>query len=126
MIKLNSKVLLLFLAIVMAMSLVLSAGIASASHLSGACGDELNAVQAAIDDANFLTNSADRNKDNLEQKLDDARVKLTQDKPGDAIDKLDDISQKATAWQDAPKPKLKDASGINGAVDAASACIGGL
>ena len=44
----------------------------------------------------------------------------------DAVDKLDDISMKATELVNAPKPKLVDASGINTAVVSAIACVGAL
>ena len=44
----------------------------------------------------------------------------------DAVDKLQNISDTATALADAPKQKLEDASGINWAVVTAIGCVGGL
>lgn len=46
--------------------------------------------------------------------------------PAGARAGLQDISDKATALATAPKPKLEDASGINGAVVTAIGCVGGL
>ena len=91
-----------------------------------ACSTQIADVGTAIDDAAFLTPKADSNESNLVAKLAAAAAKLDCGKPADAIDKLEDISDKATAWADAPKPKLEDATVINGAVGDALACIGGL
>ena len=91
-----------------------------------ACSTQIADVGTAIDDAAFLTPKADSNRSNLFVKLAAAEAKLDCGKPADAIDKLEDISDKATAWADAPKPKLEDATGINGAVGDALLCIGGL
>ena len=83
-------------------------------------------IRTAIGDATFLTPKAEDNESNLLVKLAAAGAKLSCGKPADAIDKLDDISEKTTAWADAPKEKLDNATGINDAVDAAISCIGGL
>jgi hypothetical protein len=112
---------------VLAVSLVLAAaGGASAGHFGGSCGESLNAVEQAIDDAVFMGKRADTNESNLLAKLEAANAKIGQEKPTDAIDKLLDISDKATAWADAPKAKLEEATGINGAVADAIACVGTL
>lgn len=108
------------------LSLVLSAGAASASHFTGMCATELNAVEQAITDAVYLGNRADSNESNLLVKLEAAAAKLAQEKPADAIDKLQDISDKVTAWANAPKAKIEDATGINDAVADAIACVAGL
>ena len=91
-----------------------------------ACSTQIADVGIAIDDAAFLTSRAVSNESNLVAKLDAAEAKLSCGKLSDAMDKLLDISDKATAWAGAPKPKLVDATGINGAVGAALLCIGGL
>lgn len=44
----------------------------------------------------------------------------------DAVDKLQDISDKATALAGAARPKLEDASGINSAVVDAIRCVAAL
>jgi hypothetical protein len=90
------------------------------------CSTEITDVGEAIDGAVYSGQKATSNKSNLFAKLAAAEAKLDCGKPADAIDKLEDISDKATAWADAPKPKLEDATGINGAVGAALLCIGGL
>jgi len=97
------------------------------------CDASLDAVDLAIDTAIFIESSnpkragnADTNRSNLLAKLADARVKLAEHKYGDASTKLTDISDKATAWEEAQKQKLEDASGINYAVVDASICIWGL
>lgn len=113
----------------LAVSLMLGpVAVANAGHFSGDCYVELNAVEAAIDNAVFMGKRADTNESNLRAKLEAADAKLSQDKPSDAIDKLEDISDKATDWAEAPKAKLDDddATGINNAVAAAIACVGAL
>ena len=113
-----------------AVSLLLTCGdVANADHpdYSGLpCGEELNAVGDAIDAGNFLGNNADRDKAKLLAKLQAAADKIDAGKFDDAIRKLENISSKATALANAPKPKLEDASGITIAVDAAIVCIEGL
>ena len=113
-----------------AVSLLLTfGGVANADHpdYSGLpCGEELNAVGDAIDAADFLGNNADRDKANLLAKLQAAADKIGAGKFDGAISKLENISSKATALANAPKPKLDDASSITTAVDAAIVCIEGL
>ena len=92
----------------------------------GWCGDQLTAVQTAIDGGFYSGKKATSNMSNLVMKLEAADAKLTLHKFGDAIDKLYDISEKATAWADAPKAKLDDATAINYAVADAMTCIGSL
>lgn len=99
---------------------------AFASHFTGPCSVELNDVELAIQDAVFLGSRASSNESNLLTKLEAAAAKIAQNKPSDAIDKLDDIASAATAWANASKPKLVDASGINTAVSQAIACAGAL
>ena len=101
-------------------------GVAWANHFTGACASELNAVETAIQSAVFLVKSASTDQTNLLAKLEAAAAKVGLQKYDDAVDKLQDISDKATALASAPKPKLEDASGINGAVITAIACVGGL
>jgi len=91
-----------------------------------ACLSDLTAVDVAISAATFIDPKADSNRSNLEAKQDAAEAKLSCGKLSDAMDKLLDISDKATAWADAPKPKLEDATGINEAVGDAITCIPGL
>jgi hypothetical protein len=88
-----------------------------------ACSTQITAVETAIGLAGFLTRKADSNRSNLFVKLAAAEAKLDCGKPADAIDKLEDISDKATAWAGAPKPKLENATGINGAVGEALLCL---
>lgn len=102
------------------------AGPAAASHYTGSCSTELNAVETAIDDAVFLGKKAGTDESNLDAKLDAAAAKIALQKYSDAIDKLENISDTATALAGAPKPKLDDATGINSAVSAAITCVGGL
>jgi hypothetical protein len=90
------------------------------------CSDYMVAVQSAIDGGIYSGRNATSNESNLEVKLEAAEMKLTDYKFGDAVDKLYDLSDKATAWADAPKEKLDDATAINYAVADAIACIGSL
>lgn len=99
-------------------------GTSQASHYTGSCSQELNAVEASINSGVFLGRKASTDKTNLLAKLDAANAKISQAKYGDAIDKLMDISDTATVLADATKPKLDDATGINTAVSAAITCIG--
>ena len=100
--------------------------IARANHFVGACAFELNAVEAAIRGAVFQGQNATTDQSNLLAKLEAANAKVAEGKFSDAVDKLDDISDKATALAGAPKPKLADATAINTAVTAAIACVGRL
>ena len=98
-------------------------GIADAGHFTGACSAELNAVEQAINDGEFLGNKASTDQSNLLVKLQAAAGKLSLQKFSDAVDKLQDISDTATALATAPKPKLRDATTINDAVIDAIACV---
>ena len=69
---------------------------------------------------------ADSDQSNLLAKYAAAVGKISLGKYSDAIDKLEDISDKATALADAPKAKLDDATAINEAVSAAIWCVGEL
>ena len=99
---------------------------ASAYPFGGACGTELNAVGSAIQDGAFVGKKGAADQSNLLAKLEAAAAKVQLGKFDDAVDKLLDISDTATALADAPKPKLEDAGEINTAVIAAIACVGGL
>lgn len=99
---------------------------ARAYPFTGACGSELTAVGTAIQDAVFLGRKAATDESNLMAKLENAAAKVQLTKYSDAVDKLLDISDTATALAGAQKPKLEDAEGINTAVIAAIACVGGL
>jgi len=109
---------------------------AQASH--PACDWSLDAVAEAINDgaASEFRDSAtkpsrkpgansDTNRLNLLTKLADASVKYHKHAYERASTKLSDISDKATAWENAEddKKKLVDASAINGAVLEAIDCI---
>lgn len=107
-----------------ALGLMMSGGTAMAA--AGDCAYELAAVSDAINAAEFLGKKADTDRSNLLAKLQAAEGKVALDKFSDAIDKLVDISDTATALADAPKPKLGDATGINMAVTGAIACVGSL
>lgn len=112
----------LILALVAAFMLM-STGVANAGHFTGACSTELNAVEAAIEAGVY--NKAG-NEANLLTKLVAADAKINLGKFEGAIDKLEGISVKATAWAGANKPKLDDAADINRAVMDAITCVGGL
>lgn len=83
-------------------------------------GYSLNAVESAIL-AGVFNRTADR--DNLLVKLANANVKTTQGKTADAVDKLTDISDTASALAGAAKPKLVSADAINAAVLSAVNCL---
>lgn len=59
-------------------------------------------------------------------KLEAAAARVGLSKFSDAVDKLQNISDTATALANAPKAKLEDATQINGAVVTAIGCIGAL
>ena len=99
-------------------------GAASADHFTGTCGSELNALETAIQSGVFLGKNAATDRSNLLAKLEAAAAKIRLTKYDDAVDKLQNISDTATVLAGAPKPKLGDASGINGAVVSAIACVG--
>jgi hypothetical protein len=80
-------------------------------------------VREAINDGNYYGRKASTLASNLDMKLVAAETKLTYYKFDNAVDKLYDISEKATAWADAPKAKLDDATAINYAVTDAITCI---
>jgi len=101
-------------------------GIAWANHFTGACASELNALETTIQNGVFLGKNASTDQSNLLAKLEAAAVKVGLNKFDDAVDKLQNISDTATALADAPKQKLEDASGINWAVVTAIGCVGGL
>jgi hypothetical protein len=100
--------------------------VASANHFTGACAFELNAVEAAIHGATFSGQNATTDQTNLLAKLEAANAKIAEGKFSDAVDKLDEISDKATALAGAAKPKLADATGINTAVASAISCVARL
>lgn len=86
----------------------------------GMIGVALDAVGGTVE-AGVFVRFADQS--NLLVKLSNANSKTLLAKWGDAIDKLQDISDKATELAGAPKPKLNSADGINAAVGAAIACL---
>ena len=117
------------LAVALLVTLAAVASPAYAEHpdYSGlACGAELNTLGSAIDVALFLGRNATTNQSNLLAKLASAATKVSQQKYPDAIDKLEDISNTATALAGALKPKLEDATAINDAATAAILCVGAL
>ena len=97
-----------------------------ADHFTGECGTELNAVEFAISNGVFYGRNAATSQTNLLTKLEAAAAKISLGKYSDAVDKLLDISDGATKLADAPKPKLEDASAINGSVGQAIGCVGAL
>ncbi len=92
----------------------------------GTVGQTLTAVETAINSASFLGRRATTDQSNLLAKLESAYSKAVAGKWGDAIQKLGDISDTATALATAAKPKLDDATGINNAVIVATRCMTGL
>ena len=90
------------------------------------CNAEIIAVGKAIDYAEFTGKRADSDRSNLLTKLTAAEAKISQDKFSDAIDKFDNISDKATDMANAPKSKLESAYDINNAVTDALECVGPL
>lgn len=100
-------------------ALLLLPGAALADY-TGKCGEQLTAVAASINGAVFKNA---RDQSNLLVKLDAANAKITLLKYSDAVDKLVDISDAATALANAAKPKLDDATEINHAVSAAITCV---
>ena len=103
--------------------------VANAGHFTVDCATELNAVEDAIDGATYFGRNAASNESNLRAKLEAASTKIDHDKFDDAVDKLLDISDKATALAYPPgKSKLDapDALGINTAVSNAIACVASL
>jgi len=86
----------------------------------GTVGVALDAVGGAIEAGNFARAP---DQSNLLVKLSNANSKTLLAKWGDAIDKLQDISDKATDLAGASKPKLDSAEAINAAVSGAIACL---
>jgi hypothetical protein len=112
-------------ALMVTLAAVASPAYADHPDYSGlACGGDLNAVGEAIDRAQFVGRTATTSQSNLLAKLANAATKISQKKYPDAIDKLEDISNTATALADAQKPKLEDATAINEATTAAILCVG--
>ena len=114
----------LFGASMLAVSMMMGAGTASAT--AGDCAAELIAVGSAIDAGVYLGKRAATSESNLQAKLEAADAKVSLDKFSDAVDKLMNISDTATALADAPKAKLEDATDINDAVSAAIICVGNV
>jgi hypothetical protein len=88
------------------------------------CVDEMSDVVYAIDGGNFMGKKAKMDQSNMLAKYDAAVAKLGFYKFSDAVDKLDDISDKATALATAGKPKLQDSTAITDSVSAAIQCVG--
>ena len=88
------------------------------------CVEEMSDVYYAVDGGDFSGRKADMDKSRMLAKYDAAVSKLKLYKFSDAIDKLDDIAEKATALATATKPKLSDSTPITDAVGAAIQCAG--
>ena len=88
------------------------------------CVEEMSDVYYAINDGDFIGRKAEMDKSNMLTKDDAAVSKLKLYKFSDAIDKLDNISDKATLLATAGKPKLGDSTVITEAVSAAIQCAG--
>ena len=104
----------------------LSSTVTRADHFAGACATELNAVETAIGGGVFIGKSAATDQSNLLVKLEATAAKVQLGKYSDAVDKLQNISDTATALADAQRPKLEDASVINGTVVTAIGCVSSL
>ena len=108
--------------LISALALVAFPDRAAADPFEGSCRTKLDALDDAIETAVFLgRNSSSRS--NLIAKLEAAAAKLSLGKLADAVDKLLDISEKATVMATANKPKLEDATNINSAVAEAIGCV---
>jgi hypothetical protein len=89
----------------------------------GLVGIALDGVSDAIVAAGFDPAKLSPSQASLMSKLSSANDKTKARKWGDAIAKLDDLSDSATAMAGAAKPKLRSADGINAAVVAATNCL---
>lgn len=89
----------------------------------GTVGLALDGVQAAIVAGTF-TNQRDQT--NMLSKLSSGASKAAARKWGDAIAKMEDISDQAVALAGAAKPKLVGADAIVNAAYGAQVCMGGL
>ena len=87
----------------------------------GTVGVALDGVADAIEEDGEFRRHADQS--NLLVKLSNANSKTLLFKWDDAVDKLQDISDKATELAGAPKPKLDGADAINAAAEAAIGCL---
>jgi hypothetical protein len=92
------------------------------------CESELNALQSVIEGASFTGRKAATDEAGLLGKVAEARAKLAEGKPTDAVRKLEDIRTAVTALStpDAGgKTKLDpaDATRIVAAVEAAERCV---
>ena len=105
---------------------MLLVGSFSTAHAATVCSTEMDGLYDEIGLAVYHGRKAATNESGLYAKYDAADAKLGEYKFSDAIDKVYDISDKATDWANAPKAKLEDATGINTAVSAAIGCIGSL
>ena len=83
-------------------------------------------LAAAISGGLYTGKRAATDESNLLTKLAAAEAKVSFDKFSDAIDKLDQISEKATDLANAQKSKLDDATAINNAVTDAIGCVAAL
>ena len=98
----------------------------STAHAATVCSTEMDGLYDEIGLAVYLGKKAPTSESGLYAKYDAADAKRGQYKFSDAIDKVYDISDKATDWANAPKAKLEDGTGINTAASAAIGCIGSL
>jgi len=118
----------LYVVAAVAVAALVAANAVKASHIEGACADQLNAVEAAIAAARFTGMNAEMDQTRMLAKLDAADAKVDQEKYSDAIDKLDEIASKADELATAPKSKLNgnDATIIIEKVAYAIGCVGSL
>lgn len=84
------------------------------------------AVKDAVWSATFTGRNAEKDRMGMDAKAEAARVKMAEMKFGDAIDKLDDLIEKADALESAPKAKLVDATDIVEAAAEAIYCVSDL
>lgn len=106
--------------------LLLLPSMGNAAHYAVQCATELNSLEMAIEDANFIGRRSATNRSNLLAKLEAANAKISLYKYSDAIDKLEAISDNATNLADAQKQKLADATAINVAVSNSISCTATL
>ena len=90
------------------------------------CPGELDAVDAAIAAATFNGKRGEIDRLGMFGKVDEAIRKLKEEKYGDAMQKLLDISAKAEALATSPKQKLEDDTDIQTSIYYANQCISSL
>jgi hypothetical protein len=118
-----------YLAALACVPFTLSMGVANAAvfEFTSTCATPFYELDAVIVAAQFYGKTAETERTNMRIKLAGADVKLVENKPGDATDKLVEIADKATTLAGAAKPKLAGdgAAAINDGVMDALQCVAG-